>query len=142
MYNKSRAAQAPVNFANILDGFLHNDFQFPERKAQHSPAVNICENEAEYQIHLIAPGLAKEDFKIDVDKNVLSVAYSHPEATAEASPKWIRQEFKTNSFQRSFSITDKVDAAAITANYNNGILQLLLPKKVKEELKTVSIAVQ
>lgn len=142
MYNKSKSFQTPVHFANIFDGLLHNEFQFPERKLYHNPAVNICENDTEYQIHLVAPGLQKEDFKIDVDKNILTVAYTQQDEEGENSQKWLRQEFKTRSFHRSFNISDKVEAASISANYQNGILLLQLPKKEKEAIKTVTIAVQ
>ncbi|MES2478160.1 MAG: Hsp20/alpha crystallin family protein [Bacteroidota bacterium] len=142
MYNKTRFHHAPVHFANLLEGLMNPESSFTDYKAKQGASVNIRETADQYELHLLAPGLNKEDFKIDVDKNLLTIAFEHKEESKETDEKWLRQEFKMSSFKRSFSLNEKIDAAAIKATYENGILNVSLPKKEKEEAKAVSIAVQ
>ncbi len=139
---KVRMPQGTVQFGNLLEGLFNNDFKNGEFANTHSASVNIRENADQYEMQLIAPGLKKEDFKISVEKNTFTVSFDQKEEAKEESEKWIRQEFKLRSFKRSFTLNDKVDVAAINATYDNGILTVSLPKKEKEEPKTVSIAVQ
>lgn len=143
MYNKSKFMTHPVHFTQLLDGIFGNETDFnyynkPSRKA----SVNIKETSEQYEVQVVAPGLKKEDFKIEVDKNVLTVSFEHQEEAKESTDKWLRQEFKMQSFSRSFTLTDSIDTEAIGATYDNGILSVRLPKKEKEAPKTVSISVQ
>lgn len=142
MYNKTRFHNAPVQFAHLLEGLMNPDLSFNDYKSKQNAMVNIRETADQYELQLLAPGLNKEDFKIDVDKNLLTISFEHKEESKETDQKWIRQEFKMSSFKRSFSLNEKIDAAAIKATYENGILNVSLPKKEKEEAKAVSIAVQ
>lgn len=142
MYNKTRFHHAPVHFANLLEGLMNPESSFADYRAKQNASVNIRETADQYELHLLAPGLNKEDFKIDVDKNLLTISFEHKEESKETDEKWLRQEFKMSSFKRSFSLNEKIDAAAIKATYENGILNVSLPKKEKEEAKAVSIAVQ
>ena len=141
MYNKVRM-QNPVHFANLLEGFLNNEFAHPDAKNANTASVNIRENADQYEMQVIAPGLQKEDFAINIEKNTLTVSFDQKVETKEPADKWIRQEFKMKSFKRSFTLSDKVDTNDIKAVYENGILRVSLPKKEKEEPKTVSISVQ
>lgn len=135
MYNRVNR-QAPVHFANLLEGFLTNEF------AQHKALVNVRENENQYEVQVIAPGLHKEDFSIQVEKDMLHIAFEQKKEAKETEDKWLRQEFRMPSFKRSFALNEKVDASGISAVYENGILSVGLPKKEKEEAKSVSISVQ
>ena len=135
MYNRVNR-QAPVHFANLLEGFLNNEI------AQHKALVNVRENENQYEVQVIAPGLHKEDFSIHVEKDMLHIAFEQKKETKETEDKWLRQEFRMPSFKRSFALNEKVDANGISAVYENGILSVGLPKKEKEEAKSVSISVQ
>jgi HSP20 family protein len=139
MHNRSN--YSPVHFGQVLEGLMNRDFSF-EAKQRHIASVNIKEDADKYELHLAAPGLQKEDFKISVEKNTLSLSYDKQEETKESSEKWLRQEYKMSSFKRNFSLNDKIDAAGISAQYDNGVLVVTLPKKEKEEPKTVSISVQ
>lgn len=142
MYNKTRFHNAPVHFANLLEGLMNPEMNYPECKPSQSASVNIRENANQYEMHLVAPGLKKEDFKIDVDKNLLTISFEHKDESENTSEKWLRQEFKMRSFKRSFSLNENIDASAISATYQNGILHIGLPKKEKEAAKAVSISVQ
>lgn len=102
-------------------------------------AVNILENDNAYELSLMAPGRNKEDFRINLRENILTVSYEQKEETEQK--QWLRNEFHLSSFERSFELNEKVDASAISARYENGILQLTLPKKENAHTTTLEIAV-
>jgi HSP20 family protein len=106
-----------------------------------SPAVNILETADGYHLELNAPGRNKEDFNISVDKGLLSISYEKKEETKQDDVKVVRREFGYQSFKRSFSLDEKVNAEGIQAKYENGLLKLFLPKQVEEKqpVKTISI---
>jgi HSP20 family protein len=97
----------------------------------HAP-VNITEAKEFYKLELAVPGRNKEDFKINIDRNLLTVSFEKKEEVKEENETFVRNEFSFNSFKRTFTLNEKVDAERISAKYENGILVLNLPKK--EEL--------
>lgn len=140
MYNRVRMPH-PAHFSNILEN-LFSDYNHYADARTHGASVNIRENGEQYEMQLVAPGLKKEDFQINVDKNTLTISFEQKEETQEKDEKWLRQEFRMKSFKRSFTLNDKIDVQAINATYDNGILRVSLPKKEKEEPKSLSISVQ
>jgi len=104
--------------------------------------VNIQETDKSYELHLIAPGLKKEEFKINVDRNILTVSFEHKEEEKEQTGKWLRSEYKVKSFKRSFTLNDKIDPAGIAARYTDGVLNVSLPKKEQQEITAQEINVQ
>ncbi|MBO9683918.1 MAG: Hsp20/alpha crystallin family protein [Flavisolibacter sp.] len=138
----------PVNrfFNNFMDAsfatvpsMLRDDFIAPNFRS-FTP-VNIRETENEYVLELIAPGFQKEDFKINLDNNTLTISADKKEETENRNEKFIRKEYKQQSFSRSFTIDEKIDAENILAQYVNGVLTLNLAKKqeVKPPVKEISI---
>ena len=105
------------------------------------PPVNIVEKDDHYNIQLSAPGLDKADFNIKLDGKLLTISAEQKEEKTAENEKMIRKEFSYRSFKRSFTVDDKIDAANIIAKYENGILQLNLPKKaeVKNSAKEINI---
>jgi HSP20 family protein len=104
--------------------------------------VNIKETEAAYELDLVAPGLKKEDFKINLEKNVLHISYEHKtDETKTDDAKWLRKEYRLQTFKRSFTLNDKVNTSGIQAKYNDGVLQVVLPKKENAEPTTQEITV-
>lgn len=98
------------------------------------PAVNIKENEDSFVIEVAAPGLTKNDFKVNLDQNRLTISSERSEEKNETEEKYSRREFSYQSFQRSFTLPESaVDGDKIAARYNDGILQVTLPKR--EEIK-------
>jgi HSP20 family protein len=122
---------------------LFNSFPAWEKQVNAFTAnvpVNIHEDEQGYHLELSAPGRSKEDFVIKLDQNQLTIA-SEKKEVENTEYRTIRREFKTNSFKRSFTIDNKINAEAIQAKYENGILKVFLPKKeeVKNSPKQITI---
>jgi HSP20 family protein len=106
------------------------------------PAVNVKENEGSFQIEIAAPGLKKEDFKLSLHENRLTVSAKQEETQEEKTEKYTRQEFNYTSFQRTFTLPKNVDGEKIEASYTDGILQVALPKKeeLKPAVKEIAVA--
>ena len=94
-----------------------------------SASVNIIETDEAFQLSLNAPGRIKSDFVLNVEKGILTISYEKPNQKEETNFKTIRKEFIYRNFKRSFSLDDNINTDAIEAKYENGVLQLLLPKK-------------
>jgi len=105
--------------------------------AHRKPATNIREDENAFEIDLAAPGIDKNDIKINLEGDMLEIKYENGK---EDETNFTHREFGKHSFCRSFSLPEIVDAEKINANYKDGILSVLLPKKeeakpVKKEVK-------
>jgi HSP20 family protein len=114
--------------------FKNGDKQ-PEQWKGFVP-VNIKETEKNYNLEVVAPGFDKTDFKVNLDQNILTVSAEKKNEVKNENEKEIRKEFNYRSFQRSFTLDEKIDAAGIEAKYVNGVLTLNLPKR--EEVKSAS----
>jgi len=134
------------SFNNLMDDFFatvpsifRDDFVTPSFRS-FTP-VNIKETENDYVLEVVAPGFQKDDFKINLDNNTLTISADKKEETENNNEKFIRKEFKQQSFSRSFTIDEKIDAENISARYVNGVLTLNLAKKqeVKPQVKEISI---
>jgi HSP20 family protein len=127
------------DFLATVPSILRDDFVTPSFRS-FTP-VNIRETENDYVLEVIAPGFQKEDFKINLDNNTLTVSAEKKEETDNKNEKVVRKEFKQQSFSRSFTIDEKIDAENISAKYVNGVLTLNLAKKqeVKPQAKEISI---
>ena len=98
------------------------------------PAVNIRENKESFMIEMAVPGLTKDNFKVNLDRNRLVISSELKEEKNENGEKYSRREFSYQSFQRSFTLPEGIiDGDKISAKYNNGILMVSIPKK--EEVK-------
>jgi HSP20 family protein len=107
------------------------------------PAVNITEEKGAYQVWVAAPGMKKEDFRIGVEGNLLTISSEKEESTEEKDKKYSRKEYNYTSFSRNFSLPDEVNSEKIEATYQEGVLKIILPRR--EEAKknvTKQIAVQ
>jgi HSP20 family protein len=118
-------------FQNNLSRFFDDDFWgFNGVERSVNVPVNIRETDKSYELDLVAPGLKKEDFKVNLNGEVLTVSFEHEEKNEQAdNGGWLRKEYKARSFSRSFTLDETLDAGKITAQYSDGILHLTLPKK-------------
>jgi len=97
------------------------------------PAVNITEQKNDYLVSLAVPGMKKDDFKIDVDGNMLTISSEKEETKEEKEKKFTRKEYNYSSFSRSFTLPDEVNKEKIDAKYEDGVLKISLPRR--EEAK-------
>jgi HSP20 family protein len=105
-------------------------------RAMNIPAVNVAEHKDQYMVELAVPGMKKDDFKIDVDGNILTISSEKEETKEEKEKKFTRKEYNYSSFSRSFTLPDEVNMEKIDAKYENGILKIALPRK--EEAKKIT----
>ncbi|HEY0679577.1 MAG TPA: Hsp20/alpha crystallin family protein [Chitinophagaceae bacterium] len=99
------------------------------------PAVNIRETNDNFIVEMAAPGMTKKDFKVELDGNMLTISSEKTnESQDNENEKYSRREFSYQSFQRTFQLPkDVVDSERIEAKYNDGVLNLVIPKR--EEVK-------
>jgi HSP20 family protein len=120
----------PTLFEDLLNQNVVNQERFTV------PAVNIIEEENSFKIDLAAPGLKKDNFKIEVDNNKLTVTYEVESEKHIKKDNFTRKEFDFSSFTRTFALTENIDVDGIKASYKNGVLSIVLPKKEeKKEIK-------
>jgi HSP20 family protein len=102
-------------------------------RTMNIPAVNISEHKNEYQVALAIPGMKKDDFKIDVDGNMLTISSEKEETKKEEEKRFTRKEYNYSSFSRSFTLPEEINKETIEATYQDGVLNISLPRK--EEAK-------
>lgn len=118
-------------FNSIFNEILNDDFFTPRTISEKLPAVNIKQSETDFSLELAIPGLGKEDIKISVDKDVLTISSEKKSETEEKeeSGTYTRREFSYHSFKRSFTLPESVNTDKIDAKFENGVLYLHLPKR-------------
>ena len=129
------------NLNSLFDELFSNVPSLNREFNLNVPPVNIHETKDAYELEVLAPGLNKEDFKVNVEKGLLTISYQKETSAENNDVKTHRKEFSFSSFKRSFNIDDKINADAIAARYENGVLKLTLPKKdeVKVSPKEITI---
>jgi len=132
-------------FQNNLSRYFDDDFWGSNVSANRSHVpVNIRETDKTVEMDLIAPGLKKQDFQLNVNGDMLTVSFEHKEDKKQENKNegWLRQEYKQQTFSRSFHLDDTVDAGKIVARYEDGVLHLSLPKKENAQRISRNINVQ
>ncbi len=101
------------------------------------PAVNIKETKENFEVEMAAPGMTKNDFKVELDGNLLTItSETNNQLEENEGDRYSRKEFSYQSFQRSFTLPkDVVDADKINAKYEDDVLRLLIPKKEEAKQK-------
>ena len=97
-----------------------------------NPAVNVYEDDNGYTIEVAAPGIARKDFNLEIENDVLTISTEQKENKEEAKQNFLRREFNYQTFKRSFQLPETVDQEQIKATHEAGILTLNLPKKEAE----------
>jgi len=127
---------------NILENlFFDNRLDVPNNYETFSnPKVNIIENNSNFVLEFAVPGMKKENFTIEVEKEVLtlsakSITDEKSESKEEDDFKFRRREFNYKEFKRSFKLPEKINTDDIKASYTDGILRITLPK-VEEEIES------
>lgn len=107
------------------------------------PATNIKEGEKEYEIELAVPGMKKEDIKVEVEEGLLTVSGSSEEEKKEEKDNYLRREYESSSFVRSFSLPEDANEDKISSRYEEGILKIHVDKRetiVKNPRKAIAIS--
>jgi len=147
--SKQALTKTSERFPTFFDDFFKpwnewfdNENNFLSRQVR-MPSVNITENKDQYNVSLAVPGMKKDDFKIDVEGNILTISCEKDETKEENEKRYTRKEYSYSSFSRSFTLPDEVNKEKIDARYEEGLLKISLPRK--EEVKKFAakhIAVQ
>ncbi|PKP43400.1 MAG: heat-shock protein [Bacteroidetes bacterium HGW-Bacteroidetes-10] len=130
-------------WSNLFNEFLNHDWiDWTHRNYSDTnttiPSVNILENQDGFKIEVAAPGLNKNDFKIEVNQGTLKISSEkQEERESEEEGKYSRKEFSYQSFSRSFNLPVTVESDKIEAKYENGILTVSIPKRDEAKPKPV-----
>ncbi|MCI1719654.1 MAG: Hsp20/alpha crystallin family protein [Bacteroidales bacterium] len=103
-----------------------------------APAVNVIENAKDYKIEVAAPGMTKEDFKVNVDENdnlIISMEKKNENNQGKENSHYLRREFSYSKFQQVMTLPDNADKEKISAKVNNGILNIQIPKLQEDQIK-------
>lgn len=127
-----------LELPNLMDDFMGKDFLsnfFEPHTGITTPAVNIIEGKEDFRIEVAAPGLEKDDFKVEMENNVLTISCEKESKTEENNKEYMRREFSYSSFKRTFSMPNTVDADRIMAAHKNGVLEITIPKREEAKQK-------
>lgn len=128
---------------SLFNDFLNSEgYRTAASEQNWVPAVNVIENDKNYEIEVAAPGLKKDQFNITVENGLLTVSGNTTSEEETKEKNYTRKEFTTKSFSRSFTLPENIDEEGIKAKYEDGIMYLTLAKKEKEASKKKQINIQ
>jgi len=124
-------------FSNLFEDFFGRDDEMTPtmNRWNRMPAVNIREDDNNYHLELAAPGLKKDDFKITLDNNLLTIETEMKDEKEVNKQNYSRKEFNYHAFRRSFTLPESADNEKIDAKYKDGVLNLMIPKKEESRVK-------
>jgi HSP20 family protein len=126
-----------TDFPLLFDDAFSKNFFEKQNRMFNTPAVNIKERDKSFELDLAVPGMDKKDFKIELKDGSITISAKHENKVEETNEKerYSRREFSYQSFSRSFVLAeDLVDTEAINAKYENGILNVSIPKKSNTQI--------
>lgn len=126
-------------FESIFNDDFFNDGLLSNKSV---PSVNVKENANEFLIEVASPGYKKDSFNLEIQDSYLKISSKNESKKEDKGDKWHRQEFSYSSFERTFYLPEDVNAEDIKATYNEGILNISVPKKVKVEKASRMIEIQ
>jgi len=128
----TRRSFRPFYMPNIFDEDL---FSGLANRTASMPAVNIKEDESKYALELAIPGINKNDLKIDMKEDVITISSEMKKESEENSDGYKRKEFSYSAFSRSFYVPENVNKEKIEASYKDGVLYVTLPKEDEQKSK-------
>jgi HSP20 family protein len=134
-FNNNKRNNTLLPGVNDVFESIFNDTFFSDRMITRVPAVNISESENSYQVELAAPGLKKDDFKLNLERNQLTISVEQQSEQNDSQKSYNKREYSYSSFVRSFTLPDSADHSQIDASYTDGILRIDIAKR--EEAKAV-----
>jgi HSP20 family protein len=128
-------------FDGVFDS-IFNDTFFSDRLVTRVPAVNISESKDHYHLELAAPGLNKEDFKLSLENNLLSISVEQRQHENREDRNFNKKEFSYSSFVRSFTLPEAADVNGIDARYENGVLCIDIAKREEAKVQSRQIEIK
>jgi HSP20 family protein len=129
-----------LNFDRDIDSMLENVWRAPvERPVYQYPALDIAEYEDESVVVAEMPGVRKEDVKLSVHDGVLTISGERKAAQMPENSSWLRNEIRTGEFARTIQLPHDVKTDAISAELNNGVLRVVLPKSEEVRPREITI---
>jgi HSP20 family protein len=125
----------PTSFSTLVDQ-IFNDTVSRTGGSTFYPKTDVAETEKAYEIQLAVPGMKKEDFQLELNENFLTITGERKFNEEKKDKNFHTIETYYGSFSRSFRVPENVEASKISAAYNNGILEVTLPKDEKKLLKS------
>jgi HSP20 family protein len=132
---------AVSNFNNVFDS-IFNDTFFSDRMVTRVPAANISESADHFHVELAAPGLKKEDFKLKLERDVLSISVEQTNQEDQQNRSYAKREYSYNSFVRAFTLPDSANVEGIEAKYMDGVLCIDIPKREEAKMVTRQIEIK
>ncbi|WP_442591941.1 Hsp20/alpha crystallin family protein [Pedobacter sp. AW31-3R] len=128
-------------FNDVFDSIFTDTF-FSDRMMSRVPAANISESKDQYYVELAAPGLKKEDFKLSLERNLLSISVEQTAQNDIQERNFNKREFSYTSFVRSFTLPESADENGIEAKYENGVLGINIPKREEAKVQSRQIEIK
>jgi HSP20 family protein len=143
----------PATFGSVVDQLFHQNLNrwfdddfwgFHGVRDPYGVPVNIRETDKTYELELVAPGLEKEDFQLNFTNDVLTISFDHKEdsTVSRENQRWLRKEYRKQSFMRTFNVDETVDVDKAVARYEKGVLLVTLPKKDHAQRVSRTINIQ
>ncbi|MFQ5650805.1 MAG: Hsp20/alpha crystallin family protein [bacterium] len=129
-----------LNHDTLFDDFFTVDY--PAVARSFEPRIDVRETEKEFVVTAELPGLNKDDFKLTIEDNILTLEGEKKFEREEKKDNYYRAERSYGAFKRAFRLTDSVDSKKIKADYTNGVLEITLPKAAKVKPKEIAINVK
>ena len=120
---------------SLFNDFMNDDW-FTTRTTSAVPALNVIENENNYELEFAVPGLKKEELNLQVDNDgimSISMTRKNEENKEDNKRNYIRREFTYQEFNQSYILPDDADRAKISAKVENGVLTINVPKLPAEK---------
>lgn len=142
---KNNQFNSLVPFVQIVDDLLtktFHDISGGQLFNYHTPALNVMDLEKEIKLEVAAPGLEKSDFKISVENNMLIISADKKQESSDIKNNYSRKEFSYQTFKRMYELPENTDGESISAKYENGILNISIPKIVPIHKNAKSITIE
>ncbi|MBK6967431.1 MAG: Hsp20/alpha crystallin family protein [Bacteroidales bacterium] len=120
----------PAGF-NVLDQLFFNSGR---SNGNSEPSVNIYNQENSFMVELAVPGYAKEDFSINLEQNTLKIS-AEAKQNEVSDDKYLRREFSLDGVNRNFTLPKSIDTEKISADFRDGMLRIILPRKEETIIK-------
>jgi len=131
MLARINRSYVPAYWDDFFNDKFFNQLKSTDSKGNR-PAVNVSEDEKGYTIKVAVPGIARDDFNLEIESDVLTISTEQKENKDEQKQNFLRREFNYLSFKRSFQLPETIDQEQIKASCDAGILTLSLPKMEEE----------